>query len=141
MSYLETMIFQELKNSSHNFGCPWNFFSFNYFQIGQHVAVLINNCRQAFVVFCKHLQWIFLWNSDKIMNTWDISGMFVVLWSITANIKTCEFARKPQSHLSSFLVVYFCSSLIVFFFLQYMFQKYFWCLFGDCGLSVKRSKH
>ena len=32
------------------------------------------------------------------MNTWDISGMCVVLWSITANIKTCEFARKPQSY-------------------------------------------
>ena len=40
------------------------------------------------------------------MNTWDISGMFFVLWSITANIKTCEFARKPQNYL-------FC--LIVFF--------------------------
>ena len=40
------------------------------------------------------------------MNTWDFSGMFFVLWSITANIKTCEFATKPQNYL-------FC--LIVFF--------------------------
>ena len=36
------------------------------------------------------------------MNTWDISGMFVVLWSIPANIKTCEFARKPTI---SFIII------------------------------------
>ena len=44
-----------------------------------------------------------------------IKVWIVVLRSITANIKTCEFARKPQTYLSYLLVVSFSSFVIVFF--------------------------
>ena len=32
-------------------------------------------------------------------NTWNISGMFIVLWPITAKIKTQELATKPACDL------------------------------------------
>ena len=34
--------------------------------------------------------------TEKTMNTWNISGMFIVLWPITAK-NTRKLATKPQS--------------------------------------------
>ena len=36
--------------------------------------------------------------TKKTVNTWNILGMFIVLWPITAKIKTCELATKPQTN-------------------------------------------
>ena len=33
----------------------------------------------------------------KTVNTWNISGMFIVLWPITAKITTYKLATKPQT--------------------------------------------
>ena len=36
--------------------------------------------------------------TGKTVNIWNISGMFIVLWPITAKIKTRELATKPQTN-------------------------------------------
>ena len=35
--------------------------------------------------------------TGKTVNTWNISEMLIVLWPITAEIRTCEQATKPQT--------------------------------------------
>lgn len=36
--------------------------------------------------------------TGKTVNAWNISGMFIVLWPITAKIRTRELATKPQTN-------------------------------------------
>ena len=36
--------------------------------------------------------------TGKTMNTWNISGMFIVLWLIRVKIRTCVQATKPQTN-------------------------------------------
>ena len=36
--------------------------------------------------------------TGKIVNTWNISGMLIMLWPITAKIKTPELGTKPQTN-------------------------------------------
>ena len=36
--------------------------------------------------------------TGKTVNAWNISGMFMVLWPITAKIRTHELATKPQTN-------------------------------------------
>ena len=36
-------------------------------------------------------------HTRKTVNTWNISGLFIVLWPITAKIRTYELATKPQT--------------------------------------------
>ena len=37
--------------------------------------------------------------TGKTVKTWNISGMFIVLWPITVKIKTRELAMKPACDL------------------------------------------
>ena len=75
------------------------------------------------------------------MNTWNISGMFIALWPITAKIRTRELARKPETVINVLGCRLVFSRLIVFFFFSrntITFQKHFWCLrFSrfDCKLA------
>ena len=66
--------------------------------------------------------------TGKIVNTWNISGMFIALWPITVKIRTRELATKPQTviNVRAFRLVF--SRLFFFFSLNTItFQKYFWC--------------
>ena len=45
----------------------------------------------------NHLTQIYYSATGKPLNTWNISGMFIVLWPITAKISTRELATKPQT--------------------------------------------
>ena len=71
--------------------------------------------------------------TGKIVNTWNISGMFIALWPITAKIRTSELATKPQTVINVLACRLVFSRLIVFFLLLFIprntitFQKYFWC--------------
>lgn len=44
-----------------------------------------------------------MWPHGKTMKTWNISGIFIVLWPMTGKIKTCELATKPQTNWRSCL--------------------------------------
>ena len=35
--------------------------------------------------------------TEKTVNTWNISGMFILLWPITAKTRTHKLPKKPQS--------------------------------------------
>ena len=84
------------------------------------------------------------------MNTWNISGMFIALWPITAKIRTSELATKPQTVIDVLACRLVFSRLIVFFLLLFIprntitFQKYFWCSrFSrfDCKLACDQAPY
>ena len=84
------------------------------------------------------------------MNTWNISGMFIALWPITAKIRTSELATKPQTVIDVLACRLVFSRLIVFFILLFIprntitFQKYFWCSrFSrfDCKLACDQAPY
>ena len=62
-------------------------------------------------------------------------------WPITADIRMCEFSTKWQTNLSFFAcgLVFACLIIKIFFFLQHMLQKYFWCL-QVCWFDSKNIK-
>ena len=77
----------------------------------------------------------FLWSllqwDRKIVNTWNISGMLIALWTITAKIRTRELDTKPQTVINVLACRLVSSRLFFFFFFfsrnTLTFQKYFWC--------------
>ena len=60
-------------------------------------------------------------------NTWNISGMSIVLRPITAKIKTCKQATKPRTNSHSCLQFTFLMPDWLFSCTMITFQKYFWC--------------
>ena len=84
--------------------------------------------------------------TGKIVNTWNISRIFIVLWLITAKIRTRELATKPQIVINVLACRLIFSRLIVFFFSRKIitFQKYFWCSWFsrfDCKLAWDQAPH
>ena len=57
---------------------------------------------------------------------WNISEMFIVLWPITAKMRTRKLATKPQTNQRSCLQFSFFTSDWLFFCNTITFQKYFW---------------
>ena len=55
----------------------------------------------------------FFRGTGKIVNTWNTSGMFIVLWPITAKIRTRELATKPQTVINVLACRLVFSCLIV----------------------------
>ena len=55
--------------------------------------------------------------AEKTMNTWNISGMFIVLSPI-AKIRTCKLATKPQTNNINILACSSVSHVWLAFFLQ-----------------------
>ena len=94
-----------------------------------------------------HVHCTFTWPysaTGKTMNTWNISRMFIVLWPITAKIRTCELATKPQTNWRSCLWFSFLMTDWLFSCRTIVFHKNFWCSrFSrfDCNISFQDLVH
>ena len=65
--------------------------------------------------------------TGKTVNTWNISGMFIVLCPITAKIRTCQLDTKAQTNWRSRLRFSFLAPDWLFSCNTITFQKSFWC--------------
>ena len=77
----------------------------------------LNNTTNRGNYFCK---------TQKTINTWKISGMFIVEWPITIKFRTCEQASKAQTNYHCCLQLRYLTSYRLFPRNTITFHKYFW---------------
>ena len=79
-------------------------------QMSFHGEILLRSLKKSWVTMCFSLIVVIIklleigtWDNTysatgKTVNTWNISGMFIVLWPITAKTRKCKLATKPQTN-------------------------------------------